>query len=75
MWSTGITVPAFFIFSLNAFTCSSARSLNFHPLGFREKIWKVSHPISLARSTARSIEPAMETCTPTVTMDRYSSLS
>jgi starch phosphorylase len=36
---------------------------------YAEKIWKVSHPISFARSTARSMDFAMETCTPTVTMD------
>jgi hypothetical protein len=35
----------------------------------RENIWNTSHPVSFARSTARSSEPAIETWTPTRTIN------
>src|SRR5438128_8010284 len=65
MWST--TGPRLDqdSFSLKLLTSSGSRSANFQPRGFLVKTWNVSQPSSLARSTAWSMEPEMETCTPT----------
>ena len=68
MWSTGM-MPVVFTFDRNRAASSSERGLYAQPRGLRENIWKTSHPASFARSTARSSEPAIETCTPTFTMD------
>src|SRR2546428_14023421 len=65
MWSTtgpNLDSP---IFSLKLFTSSGSRSANFQPRGFRVNTWNVSQPSSLARSIAWSMEPEIETCTPT----------
>ena len=51
--------------SRKRFASSSVSGLKVHPRGLREKIWKVSQSMAAARSTARAIDPAIETCTPT----------
>lgn len=61
-------MPDLSIFVMNFLICSGSRSLNRQPLGFLVNIWNVSHPLSCALSTALSIEPAIDTCTPTVTI-------
>src|SRR5881296_1112883 len=65
MWSTTGPRLDWASFSLKLLTSSRSRSANFQPRGFRVKTWNASQPSSLARSTAWSMEPEMETCTPT----------
>src|SRR2546425_2930579 len=65
MWSTTGPRLDCASFSLKLLTSSGSSSANFQPRGFRVNTWNVSQPSSLARSTAWSIEPEMETCTPT----------
>src|SRR2546422_7360596 len=65
MWSTTGPRLDWASFSLKLLTSSRSRSANFQPRGFRVNTWNVSQPSSLARSTAWSMEPEMETCTPT----------
>src|SRR5665647_2114831 len=53
------------IFSLYESHTSSDNGIKPQPRGLRENIWNASHPAILARSTARSSDPAIETWTPT----------
>lgn len=66
MWSKTGEMPEFSRASLNCAVSSGVRSRYPHPLGFRENIWNVLQPASAARVTASAIDPAMETCTPTL---------
>src|SRR6266849_8309522 len=65
MWSTTGPRLDWASFSLKLLTSSWSRSANFQPRGFRVNTWNASQPSSLARSTAWSMEPEIETCTPT----------
>ena len=71
MWITGI-IPLDRILTKKALRTSSESGEKPHPRGFRENIWNTLHPASFARSTERSREPAIEICTPTLTIQETS---
>jgi hypothetical protein len=48
----------------NSFTSSLFKGEYFHPLGFLEKNWMVSQPLTLALSTTFENPPAMEIWNP-----------
>src|SRR2546425_1554173 len=65
MWSTTGPRLDCASFSLKLLTSSGSSSANFQPRGLRVNTWNVSQPSSLARSTAWSILPEIDTWTPT----------
>ena len=65
MWSTTGPRLDWASFSLKILTSSGSSSANFQPRGFRVNTWNASHPSSLARSTAWSMLPEIDTWTPT----------
>src|SRR6266700_5229391 len=75
MWSTTGPRLDSTSFSLKLLTSSGSSSANFQPRGFRVNTWNASQPSSLARSTARTIEPEIDTWTPTFKLGLYQRLS
>jgi hypothetical protein len=64
VWTTTGSIPASLVLSRNRAAEEGARAVDFHPLGFREKICTAVHPKWTARGIASSTPPAMETWTP-----------
>lgn len=68
MWSNTGPIPDAASPDRNAVHSVVSSSFAFHTLGLLVNIWKVSHPVSRARSTDRATEPAIEMWTPHLTM-------